>query len=78
MAVTVALAALAAGVPAGVACGRLAWEFFAGQLGVQPVTGTRHPGRRPRRVRPDLAVAVAAVPGARASRARPAAIVRAE
>ena len=38
MAVTVALTALAAGVPVGIACGRLAWEFFAGQLGVQPVT----------------------------------------
>jgi ABC-type lipoprotein release transport system permease subunit len=79
MAVTVTLAALAAGVPVGAACGRLAWEFFAGQLGVQPVT----------EVPPVpvvilvasglvLAVAVAALPGARASRARPAAILRAE
>jgi hypothetical protein len=79
MAVTVTLAALAVGVPVGVACGRLAWEFFAGQLGVQPVT----------EVPPVpvvilvasglvLAVAVAALPGARASRARTAAILRAE
>jgi hypothetical protein len=79
MAVTITLAALAAGVPVGIACGRLAWEFFAGQLGVQQVT-----------VLPvvpvavliasgvALAVAVAALPGARASRPRPAAILRAE
>jgi FtsX-like permease family len=79
MAVTVALAALAAGVPVGIACGRLAWEFFAGQLGVQPVTQVPvvsvvilvAAGLA-------LAVAVAAVPGARASRARPAVILRAE
>jgi hypothetical protein len=79
MAVTVTLAALAAGVTVGIACGRLAWEFFAGQLGVQPVT----------EVPPvpvailvasglALAVALAALPGARASRARPALILRAE
>ncbi len=79
MAVTVAFAALAAGVPAGIACGRLAWEFFAGQLGVEPVTEVPAvsvviliaAGLA-------LAVALAALPGARASRARPAAVLRAE
>jgi hypothetical protein len=79
MAATVALAALAAGVPVGIACGRLAWEFFAGQLGVQPVTQV--PAVQVAVLVASglaLAVAVAAVPGARASRARPAAVLRAE
>jgi hypothetical protein len=79
MAVTVALAALAAGVPVGVACGRLAWEFFAAELGVQPVTMVPAvPVAALVASVVILAVAVAALPGARASRARPAAIVRAE
>jgi hypothetical protein len=79
MAVTVALAALAAGVPVGVACGRLAWEFFAGELGVQPVTMVPAvPVAVLVASVAILAVAVAALPGARASRARPAAILRAE
>jgi len=79
MAVTVALAALVAGIPVGIACGRLAWEFFADELGVQPVTvvpavpvGILIAGGLA------LAVALAALPGARASRARPAAVLRAE
>ena len=79
MAATVALAALAAGVPVGIACGRLAWEFFAGQLGVQAVTQVPAvPVAVLVASGLALAVAVAALPGARASRARPAAILRAE
>ena len=79
MAVTVALAALAAGVPVGIACGRLAWEFFAGQLGVQPVTEVPAvPVVVLVASGVALAIAVASVPGALASRARPAAILRAE
>jgi hypothetical protein len=79
MAATVALTALAAGVPVGIACGRLAWEFFAGQLGVQPVT--RVPAVPVVILFASgvaLAIAVASVPGALASRARPGAILRAE
>jgi hypothetical protein len=79
MAVTVALAALAVGVPVGIACGRLAWGLFAGQLGIEPVaevpavpvTVLVAGGLA-------LAVALAAVPGVRAGRARPAAILRTE
>lgn len=79
MAVTIAFAALAVGVPVGIACGRLAWEFFAGQLGVQPVTEVPAvPVAVLVASGLALAVVVAALPGARASRARPAAILRAE
>ena len=79
MAVTVALAALAVGVPVGIACGRLAWEFFAGQLGVQPVTQVPAvPVAVLVAAGLALAVTVAAVPGARASRARLAVVLRAE
>jgi ABC-type antimicrobial peptide transport system permease subunit len=79
MAITVALAALAVGVPVGITCGRLAWGFFAGQLGIDAVTEVP--------VVPvviliasgmALAVALAAIPGARASSARPAAVLRTE
>ena len=79
MAVTVTLAALAAGVPVGIVCGRLAWGFFAGELGVQPVTELPAvPVVILVTAGLALAVALAALPGARASRARPAAILRAE
>jgi ABC-type lipoprotein release transport system permease subunit len=79
MAVTIALAALAVGVPVGVACGRLAWEFFAGQLGVEPVTEVPAvPVVILIAAGLALAVAVAAVPGVRASRTRPAMVLRAE
>ena len=70
--------ALALGIPAGIVCGRVAWQLFAGQLGIMPVV-----------VLPvilvlvvpaalALAVAVAAVPGESAARARPAEILRSE
>lgn len=79
MAGTVTLAALAAGVPVGIACGRLAWDFFAGQLGVEAVTRVPAvPVGILVAAGLALAVAVAAVPGARASRARPAVVLRAE
>ena len=38
MAVAFAAVALAAGVPLGIAGGRLAWGAFTGQLGIVPVT----------------------------------------
>jgi hypothetical protein len=79
MAVTVAVVALALGVPLGIVAGRLAWLFFAGQLGIQPaivlapapLAGLAAAGIL-------LAVAVAAVPGAAAGRARPAVVLRTE
>jgi len=66
-------------VPAGIVCGRVAWQVFAHQLGILPVV-----------VLPTLAlgvlvgvalalaVAVAAGPGEAAARARPAEILRSE
>jgi hypothetical protein len=79
MSVTVTALGLAAGIPAGLICGRVAWRFLTAELGVAPQV-----------VAPvssfvllvaaglALAVAVTAVPGLRASRIRPAAILRAE
>lgn len=79
MAVTVTLAAMAAGVPAGIACGRLAWEFFARQLGVQPVSVVPAiPVAILVACGLALAVAVAAIPGRRASRDRCATVLRTE
>jgi hypothetical protein len=79
MAVTVALAALAVGVPVGIACGRLAWELFAGQLGIEPVSAVP---AIPVLVLVGcglvLALAIAAIPGICASRDRCATVLRAE
>jgi hypothetical protein len=71
--------ALAVGIPVGLLCGRQAWRFFAGQLGISDVT--RAPvlsfvllavaGLA-------LAVAIALVPAISASRIRPADALRAE
>ncbi|MFY9651690.1 FtsX-like permease family protein, partial [Trebonia sp.] len=79
MAVTLAAIALAVGIPVGLLCGRQAWRFFAGQLGISDVT--RAPvlsfvllavaGLA-------LAVAIALVPAISASRIRPADALRAE
>jgi len=79
MAVTLAAVALAVGIPVGLLCGRQAWRFFAGQLGISDVT--RAPvlsfvllavaGLM-------LAVAIAFVPGISAGRIRPADALRAE
>jgi FtsX-like permease family len=71
--------ALVIGIPVGIACGRLAWRIFTGQIGILPVVDI-----------PllwlavlvaaalALAAAVAAVPGESAARARPADVLRAE
>jgi FtsX-like permease family len=79
MAVTLTVVALAIGVPVGLLCGRQIWQFFAGQLGTLSVVSV-----------PvlwfavlvaaalALAVAIAAVPGITASRARPAEALHAE
>jgi putative ABC transport system permease protein len=76
---TLAAAALCLGVPAGIVCGRVAWQIFTSELGILPVT-----------VLPlvalavlvsaalMLAVAVAAVPGESAARIRTAEILRSE
>jgi hypothetical protein len=79
MAVTLAAIALTVGIPVGLLCGRQAWRFFAGQLGISDVA--RGPvlsfallavaGLA-------LAVAIAFVPGISASRIRPADALRAE
>jgi hypothetical protein len=72
-------AALGIGIPAGILCGRLAWRLFAGQLGIVPAAvvplatlGVLVP------VALALAVAIAAVPGESAARARAAHILRSE
>jgi len=71
--------ALAIGIPVGLLCGRQIWQFFAGQLGTLSVASV-----------PllwfailvaaalALAVAITAVPGITASRARAAEALRAE
>jgi ABC-type lipoprotein release transport system permease subunit len=72
-------AALCLGVPAGIVCGRIAWKIFADQLGILPVTVL--PLVALAVVVPAgllLAVAVAAVPGESAARARPAEMLRSE
>ena len=64
-AATLTALALILGVPAGLVCGRLAWQIFAGQLGILPVL-----------VIPLLWLAT--MPGASAARTRPAEVLRAE
>jgi hypothetical protein len=79
MAVTLAAVALVVGIPIGLLCGREAWGFFTGQLGISDVTRTPVlsfvllvvAGLA-------LAVAIASVPGISASRIRPADALRAE
>ena len=79
MAVTVAAAALAVGVPVGLLCGREIWRFLAAQLGIEPVVmlpllsllALIAAGLV-------LAIAIAAIPGAAAARTRPAEFLRAE
>jgi FtsX-like permease family len=79
MAVTLTGVALAIGIPFGLLCGRQIWRFFASQLGTLSVVSV-----------PvlwfavlvaaalALAIAIAAVPGITASRARPAEALHAE
>jgi len=78
-AATLTALALILGVPAGIVCGRLAWQIFAGQLGILPVLAIPLPwlaimvaGALA------LAIAAAAAPGASAIRTRPAEVLRAE
>jgi len=79
MAVTLTAVALVAGIPVGLLCGRLAWQFFTGQLGISDVTRTPVPSFVLLAVAGlALAVAAAAVPGMSASRIRPAEALRAE
>jgi hypothetical protein len=66
-------------IPAGILCGRLAWRVFADQLGIVPAPvvplptlGVLVPAALA------LALAIAAVPGESAARARPAQILRSE
>jgi hypothetical protein len=80
LAVMVALVGgLAIGMPLGVVAGRLAWQFLAGQLGIEPA-----PVLSPASLAVLAAagillpVVIASVPGAAAARARPAAVLRAE
>ena len=79
MAVTVAVAALVAGIPLGIVGGRLAWLALCGQLGIQPAPVL---APVPLAVLAAagilLSVAFAAIPGTAASRARPATDLRTE
>jgi hypothetical protein len=79
MAVTVTAVALAIGVPVGLVCGREIWRFFASQLGIQPMVELPAlPIAALVAAGLALAVAVAAIPGAAAGRARSAGVLRAE
>jgi hypothetical protein len=79
MAVTLAAVALAVGIPVGLLCGRQAWRFFAGQLGISDVTRTPVLSFVLLAVAGlALAVAIAFVPGISAGRIRPADALRAE
>ena len=72
-------AALAIGIPAGLVCGRVAWQVFARHLGVPPVPEI--PVWQFAVVIPAalaLAVAIALIPGASAVRVRPARVLRSD
>jgi hypothetical protein len=75
---TLACAALIIGIPLGVLCGRVAWRTFAHQLGIPPVIDVPHLLAVIAPVAIALAVALAALPGESAARARPAEILRSE
>jgi FtsX-like permease family len=78
-AVTLTGAALVIGIPAGIACGRLAWRFFTGQVGILPVITVPLLSLAILVAAAlALAVAVAAVPGESAARTHPADVLRAE
>jgi hypothetical protein len=79
MAVALAAVALVVGIPVGLLCGREAWGFFAGQLGISDVTRTPVLSFVLLAVAGlALAAAIASVPGISASRIRPADALRAE
>jgi hypothetical protein len=78
-AATLMAAALAAGVPVGIVCGRVAWLIFAHQLGIVAhpdvpllLTVALTAGAL------GLAVVIAALPGEAAARANPSAALRSE
>jgi hypothetical protein len=76
---TLTAAALCLGVPAGILCGRVAWQVFAHQLGILPVVVLPAAALGVLvAIAMALAVAVAAGPGEAAARARPAEILRSE
>lgn len=79
MAVTLAAVAMAVGIPVGLICGRQAWHFFAGQLGISDVTVVPALSFAVLVVAGlALAVAIAVIPGISAARTRPADALRAE
>lgn len=72
-------AALCLGIPAGILGGRVAWRLFAAQLGILPavvVPLVTLAALVPAALA--VAVAIAAIPGESAARARPAQILRSE
>ena len=78
-AATLTALALILGIPAGLVCGRLAWQVFADQLGILAVLvipllwlAVMAAGALA------LAIIVAAAPGRSATRTRPAEVLRAE
>jgi predicted lysophospholipase L1 biosynthesis ABC-type transport system permease subunit len=78
-AATLTAAALAIGIPAGAVCGRGAWLIFARHLGIVPVPDIPLPWFAvliP--IALGLAVAIAALPGESAARAKPAHLLRSE
>jgi ABC-type antimicrobial peptide transport system permease subunit len=78
-AATLAGMALVIGVPAGIACGRLGWQVFAHQLGITAVTAVPLAGLAVMAaVWLVAATLIAVLPGAAASRIRPARVLRSE
>ena len=78
-AATLTAAALAIGIPAGAVCGRAAWLIFARHLGILPAPDIPLPWFAvliP--IALGLAVAIAALPGESAARAKPAHLLRSE
>ena len=78
-AATLTAAALAIGIPAGAVCGRAAWLIFARHLGIVPAPDIPLPWFAvliP--IALGLAVAIAALPGESAARAKPAHLLRSE
>lgn len=78
-AATLASAALAIGISAGLVCGRVAWQIFARHLGIVPVLDI--PVLQFAVVIPTalaLSVAIAMIPGTSAARAQPTRLLRSE
>jgi hypothetical protein len=77
-ATAVAGASLAVGLPLGIAAGRLAWSFFAGQVAIEPVPVVSPLVLLAIPAIIVLANAVAAFPARSAARTQPATVLRAE